>query len=39
MLVYGKNVCDEVIKHNIKIKKAYISDNFSDKYLLDEIYN
>ena len=27
MLVYGRNVAEEVIKRNIKINKIYIQDN------------
>lgn len=37
MLVYGKNVCKEIIERNIKIKKGFISENFNDKNMLDEI--
>ena len=30
MLVYGKNVVEEVIKRNIKINKVYLQENFKD---------
>ncbi len=33
MLVYGKNICKEILKFNKKIKKVYISNNFGDKNL------
>ena len=33
MLVYGRNVCEEILKINKKINIAYISENFSDKKL------
>ena len=30
MLVYGKNVVEEIIKRNIKINKVYLQENFKD---------
>ena len=37
MLVYGKNVCREILDKNLKIKKAYISGNFNDKNIENQI--
>ena len=31
MLVYGKNVAEEVINRNIKINRIYLQDNFQDE--------
>ena len=31
MLVYGKNVAEEVINRNIKINRVYLQDNFQDE--------
>lgn len=33
MLVYGRNVAEELIKNNYYIKKVYLQDNFSDKLI------
>ncbi len=33
MLVYGKNVAEELLKKNYKVKKIYLQDNFSDKLI------
>ena len=32
MLVYGKNVLEEVLKRNIKINKVYMQDSFDNDY-------
>ena len=37
MLVYGKNVCKEIFDKNLKIKKAYISENLVDKNIESQI--
>lgn len=37
MYVFGKNVAEEVIKKNEKIKKAYIYKDFSDKNLISAL--
>ena len=39
MYVYGKNVIKALIDNNKKIKKVYLSDNFNDSSLLDNINN
>ena len=33
MLVYGKNVAEEYLKKNEKVRKIYLQDNFSDENL------
>lgn len=35
MIVFGKNVAEEVINSNNKIKKAILSRNFNDQYILE----
>lgn len=35
MIVFGKNVAEEVINSNNKIKKAILTKNFNDQYILD----
>ena len=37
MYVFGKNVAEEVIKKNEKIKKAYIYKDFNDKNLISAL--
>lgn len=37
MYVFGKNVAEEVIKKNEKIKKAYIYKDFNDKNLISSL--
>jgi len=37
MLVYGKNVANEVINNNIKIYKVFLDNNFKDEELLNKI--
>ncbi len=37
MIVFGKNVATEVINSNVKINKVILTDNFSDKYILNYI--
>lgn len=39
MYIYGKNACEEAIKNNDKITKAYIYEKFNDKYLISAIKN
>ncbi len=39
MLVYGKNVAEEYLKNNEKIKKIIIQDDFNDNYLKELIGN
>lgn len=39
MYVYGKNVIKALIDNNKKINKVYLSDNFNDSSLLDNINN
>ena len=33
MLVYGRNIAEELLKSNYDIKKVYLQDNFSDKLI------
>ena len=35
MIVYGKNVAEEIISSNIKIKKAIVSKNFNNNEIMD----
>ena len=37
MLVYGKNVVNEILDNNTKVFKVFLDINFDDKYLLDKI--
>lgn len=37
MLVYGKNVVEEILKKNTKIKKAYIYKGFHDAFILSAL--
>lgn len=37
MLIYGRNVCEVALKENIKIRKIYLQEGFSDKKLLNMI--
>ena len=37
MIVFGKNVAKEIINSNKKINKVYLSTNFKDKYILDNL--
>ena len=37
MYVYGKNVVNEILKDNKPIKKVFLSDNFSDKDILNKL--
>lgn len=37
MLIYGRNVCEVALKENVKIRKIYLQDGFSDKKLLNMI--
>lgn len=39
MLVYGKNVINEILKKNIKINKVFLSNEFDDTEILDKINN
>ena len=39
MLIYGRNVCEVALKENVKIRKIYLQDGFSDKKLLNMIEN
>ena len=37
MLIYGRNVCEVALKENVKIRKIYLQEGFSDKKLLNMI--
>ena len=37
MLVYGKNVVEELLKKNEKIKKVYMYTEFSDEYIISAL--
>lgn len=37
MYVYGKNVVNEILKDNTPIKEVFLSDNFSDKDILNKL--
>ncbi len=37
MLVYGKNVINEILNNNIKIYKVFLDNNFKDELLLNRI--
>ena len=37
MLVYGKNVINEILKENIKINKVFLSNEFDDSEILERI--
>ncbi len=37
MLVYGKNVVNEILNRNIKINKVFLDNNFKDEELLNKI--
>ena len=37
MLVYGKNVINEILNNNIKIYKIFLDNNFKDENLLNKI--
>ncbi len=37
MYVYGKNVAEEILKKGEKVKKAFIMNNFSDKFLISAL--
>ena len=37
MLVYGKNVVNEILKNNIKINKVFLSNEFDDEEILSKI--
>ena len=39
MYVYGKNVANEILKDQTEIKKAIVSNNFSDKDILRRLNN
>lgn len=39
MLVYGKNVVNEIIKNKIKINKVFLSNDFKDEEILMKINN
>lgn len=39
MLIYGRNVCEVALKENVKIRKIYLQEGFSDKKLLNMIEN
>ena len=39
MYIYGKNVVYETLKKGEKINKAFISDNFKDKNLINLLIN
>ena len=39
MLIYGRNVCEVSLKENVKIRKIYLQEVFSDKKLLNMIEN
>lgn len=39
MLVYGRNVAVEILKSNEKIKKIYLQEKFSDKYIYSLLEN
>ena len=37
MLVYGKNVANDLLKKNKEVKKIIIQDNFDDKEIISLI--
>lgn len=37
MLVYGKNVCEDLLKNQKKVKKVILQDNFDDKNIISLI--
>ena len=37
MLVYGKNVVNEILNSHTKIYKVFLDNNFNDQYILDNI--
>ena len=37
MLVYGRNVCEELLKKEMNINKIYLQDNFDDKSIISLI--
>ena len=37
MLIYGRNVCEVALKENVKMRKIYLQEGFSDKKLLNMI--
>lgn len=37
MLVFGKNVAEEILKNGKKVQKVYLQDNFSDKNIISLI--
>ena len=37
MLVYGKNVVNEILDNNTKIYKVFLDNNFNDEYILNKI--
>lgn len=37
MYVYGKNVAKEILEKNIKIKNAYIYENFNEKEIINKL--
>lgn len=39
MLVYGRNVVNEILDDNIKIYRVFLDNNFNDKELLNKINN
>lgn len=39
MLVFGKNVVNEILKNNQKIQKAYIDKRFNDEFILSALQN
>lgn len=39
MLVYGKNVCEDLIKNNKKINNIFLQEGFSDKNIISLIEN
>ncbi len=39
MLVYGKNVVNEILNSNTKIYKVFLDNNFKDNNILDKINN
>lgn len=37
MLVYGRNVCEELLKNKLKINKIFLQDNYDDKKIISLI--
>ena len=37
MLVYGRNVVNEILDNNVKVYKAFIDNNFNDEVIMNKI--